>query len=213
METSANQRGPMQMDIWRLHQLLLAGDPTASARLADACLVPLRRALRRQWPTLPVQWITDSATDAFCEYLRSPLVFDRQKGSLLGLLKTIAGRRLVDRIRRSARRREIPAGGTVELEGLEAKHYQEEPACIPMCPDLSEEVQRLVCEILPEEADRDLLQMLCEGRCSTDQYARRQNILDLPRAEQEIRMKRHRDRVLARLRRRREEFRRILDET
>jgi FixJ family two-component response regulator len=92
----------------------------------------------------------------------------------------------------------------------EAKYYQDsqpnEQAASADEHALSPEMERLVDEILPDPRDRKLLALIVEGRTEVDSYATALGISHLPEEERRVHVKRHRDRVLKRLQRRRAAF-------
>ena len=60
-----------------LHQQLLAGDPTATARIAEAFLPYVEQRLRRQFPPLDDPHMIQTAmVDALQNYFQRPAQFD-----------------------------------------------------------------------------------------------------------------------------------------
>lgn len=198
----------------RLHRAMLAGDPRASERLADALAPRLRSLLRRRHAAMPRECLEDAAVDALLAYLQQPERYDPARGSLLNYLTTIADRRISDFLRRQTRRPEIFVGGSVELEVWAGNHYQEsleEQAARHSDPEtLPPECEALLREILPDPTDRRIWELVCRGRTAVAGFAALLDIAHLPPERQKAEVKRRRDKVVARIRRRRREWERLL---
>jgi DNA-directed RNA polymerase specialized sigma24 family protein len=200
----------------KLHDRICLGDVVAPDQLVSECLVPLQAALRRRWFTLPRDVVEQAAIDAILTYLQRPLAFDPQRClSLCAYLKVIADRRLTDALRKQMRikKREISVGGVVELERYQTNRAIEAESAASTGgsdPDtLPPELEKLLMELLPDPRDRRILHLICQGRQETAAYAALLGIGSLPNSEQRRIVKQHRDRILKRLIRRREEFRRF----
>jgi RNA polymerase sigma factor (sigma-70 family) len=196
----------------KLHRDLCNGDPTAPEALVREFLTPLVRILRRRHLVLPREMLVDAASDAIIALIQRPERFQPQRSSLLTFLVTIADRRLIDYLRAMNRRasREVYIGGAQNLgESLVSGEAHASYSVSDVTDALPPEIQKLVADVLPDQRDRDLLDLICEGRNSIDEYASLLGLNGLPIQEQRAAIKRNRDRVLNRLRRRREEFRRI----
>jgi hypothetical protein len=101
-------------------------------------------------------------------------------------------------------------GGDVELARVEAKHVDERDLC-GMEPELlSPEVEALLSEALPDLRDRRVWDLVCDGRTPVEEFAAVLGLQHLPPSEMKVEVKRHRDRVVKKVQRRREEFRRYL---
>jgi DNA-directed RNA polymerase specialized sigma24 family protein len=203
----------------KLHARISMGDPVAPDQLVSECLVPLQASLRRRWFTLPRETVQEAVIDAILSYLQCPHAFDPQRNpSLAAYLKMIASRRLSDAVRKWTRlkRREISVGGIVELDRYETKRTVEAEATALAGEGASEglapELEELLIEILPDPRDRRLLQLICQGRQEISVYADILGIGSLSESEQRRTVKQHRDRILKRLIRRREEFRRFFND-
>jgi len=196
-----------------LHNQLLSGDPAALERLVAECGAALERTLHRRHIALPRDMVRDAANDAFLAVVAKPAAFDPQKGSLLNFLVHIADHKLADRLRARSRMlvRETPVGGAAELERLESAgsavlfYASQTPA--RELDDLPPEISTWLSDTLPDPRDRKLLSMICDGRQSVEDFAAILGIEHLALPEQRAAVKRHRDRILRRLRYRREELR------
>jgi len=195
-----------------LHRALLEGDPAASERFATACGPRLRALLKRRHAAMPRELITDAATDAILAFITHPERYRPEMGSVFNYLLHIADNRLRDEWRKLRRRREISVGGSVELALVEA-NYQGERERQPITDDpdaLPPEVEALLHDILPDPCDRQIWNLICQGHGSTAEFAALLGIAYLPLEEQQAEVKRHRDRIVKRIQRRRQEFRRLL---
>jgi RNA polymerase sigma-70 factor, ECF subfamily len=192
-----------------IHLALLQGDLTASERLVRVCLTDLRRLLTRRHIALPREAVADAAHDAVLAYLSHPERYSEERGDLLNYLIHIADNKMRDWLRAYQRRasRELSVGGALELGLWEAKHNTG-AVDQRVDPDaLAPEFEALIADILPDARDRRLLQLICGGRTPVEEFAAVLGIIDLPAEEMRAEVKRHRDRILKRVRRRRESFR------
>ncbi|HEY4932843.1 MAG TPA: hypothetical protein VII23_14835 [Terriglobales bacterium] len=74
-----------------IDQRLRAGDPLASADLAEACFQPLVRWLRRAFPGVDdPAFYDDAATESILNYAERPAIFDPARNSLSGFLRMSA---------------------------------------------------------------------------------------------------------------------------
>jgi hypothetical protein len=195
---------PSQAELLTLHEALVAGrDPTVPARLAEL-LLP---ALRRRFRTVPVPdpHSADSlAGQSIATYLSEPERYDPERGPLLAYLwRDVAGD-LKNEWKHASRRRghETPASDTVELrEPARNLSVEEEvlealdPFDVP--PALLEEARQEVARF--SGTDHRLLALLTDGVRDTAAYAEVLGISHLPVALQRREVKRHKDRLKARL--------------
>ncbi len=193
-----------------LHARLVAGDPTASRELVHTGAPRIVSALRRRYGYLPREDLEDSANDALLYLLADPTQYHPERGSLLNFLTTVALHKLTDRVRKAYRRREIPVGGIVELEQCAANNPVESPSQLGHAPRCTQEIEALLAEVLPDARDRRVWEIVCAGRAAISEMAAVLDLGHLPLKEQQMQVKRHRDRVVRRVRRRRDEFRRYL---
>lgn len=194
-------------DIPAIHNALLRGEPTAPRDLVNACAPRLYPLLRRRFALLPREIVDDAVHDALLAVIKQPTLYDAWRGSLINLLVRIGSNKLCDQIRSLKRRPEIAVGGTVELADLEAKHLVESVDTGPEPDLLPPEVEALLTETLPDPRDRRVWGLVCEGRTSVDDFAAALELGDLPPDQRKTEVKRHRDRVVKKVQRRREEFR------
>src|SRR2546426_4982188 len=95
-------------DEWcrRIHDRLLADDPTATAELAENVGNIVFEKLRKKHPRRDLEMVHDAAWDAIRAYMERPTTFDPSKRSLVGYLVMSADGDLRNAIAKSQRRRE-----------------------------------------------------------------------------------------------------------
>jgi hypothetical protein len=198
-------------DLASLHRRLLDEQPTAPQALVNACSGRLFAILKRRFALVPREEVQDAVHDALLALIARPSLYDPARGSLMNLLVHIGCKKLIDQLRKIERRSaEIAAGGTVELAELEAKHLHEH-GCAGMGPEpVPPEVEALLAEILPEARDRAIWELVLQGRTPVEEFVAVLGLGHLPSEEMKAEVKRQRDRVIKKVQRRREEFRRYL---
>jgi len=198
-----------------LHRALIDGDPVAPKRLADAYLERLYRIMRKTFPFLSEETLRDVTSDALLALIRHPDRYNSNQSSLLNYLTHIARYHACSVLRHSLRQQQhlTFVGGLVELDQMAANNQWQlaETAEHFADPDsLPPEVEALLYEILPSPQDRQIWELICEGRTDYADYAAILGITHLQGAEQKSMVKRHRDRVQKRVKRQQERFRRLL---
>lgn len=198
-----------------LQRALLSGDPTTTRDLYNQFSGPLYVLLKHRYTALPQEAVKDAVHDALLALILHPERFDSKQGTLLNYLVRIGANKLSDQVRAYRRRsREVAMGGAVELEELEANAFSEGKGgrqdLLAEVPFLPPEVEALLETILPEPRDRRIWELICEGRTAVAEFAVVLEITHLSDEEQRREVKRHRDRVQKRVRRREEAFRRLL---
>lgn len=198
-----------------LHEALLADGPRASERFLDAAGRRLRPLLRRRHAPLPTELVLDAATDALLFCVQHPERYRPASGSLLNFLVHIADNRVRDALRKIQRRKEILASDCTDVEFLTLTTNYEQNTMSEMFPTgdpnaLPPELERLLCDILPDPTDRKLWELVCQGSASAADYVAVLNIAHLPPEQQKLEIKRRRDKVVARVRRHRKEFQELL---
>ncbi len=189
-----------------IDERLRAGDPTASADLAEECYQPLVRWLRRAFPQVddPVFYF-DAATEAILNYAERPEIFDSARNSLSGFLRMSAAADLRNCLSRQRRVRnyEVP----VETSDDDGNTYSE-GAFRPFEWNDEEELlirqidgARLVDDFLamvPAE-DRAAVRLLLSGERGPDDYVAALQLQDLTVDEQKLAVKRFKDRSMKKL--------------
>lgn len=202
-------------DLLSIHRALLNGEPTAPDRLVRTCLARVYRILRRRHPAVPHETIRDAAVDAALALILKPESYDAARGDLLSYLVEIGDHKVIDWLRAIYRRREreLSIGGATELERLEEKGevVRDSTPIIPYADrdKLQPDLEAFVESILPDPADRAVLEMVCLDRADSSAVAEALGIAHLPPQEQKAEVKRRRDRIMKRLTRQRERLRRL----
>jgi len=195
-----------------LHEELLAGDPTAPARVAATLLSPLIEKLHRAHRRVDRDLLTTAAIDAWHQYVKAPGKFDPSRGkTLLGYLKMAAEGDLLnalDRAKRDKRRLvELDALPPVEVERLlrnrEGRFDEDPQARLELSEDQKQAaaMYRLLDELFPSSIDRQLVELILANERKTESYAQILGLQHLTKQEQQREVKRHKDRINKRLRR------------
>jgi RNA polymerase sigma-70 factor (ECF subfamily) len=180
-----------------LHQLMLKGDVTAPARVAEFFLPILSRKLADRSKNVHPNMIDTAVADTLLDYLKRPEKFDPTKLPLGKFLLMSAGGDLKNLL--SSRAKEVERWGfteNVEVPGSAAEH----------CSEPSDEKLKRILNIVESETDRKLVSLMAEGVRKTDPYAAVLGITHLAQAERAKAVKRHKDRLLKMLQRARAEI-------
>jgi len=154
-----------------LHRALLAGDPTAPSRIADALLGPLIEALKFNWPHRDPHEIEQQAIDSLMNYFGAPERFNPAGSALLTYLRMDAQGDLTNSYRASPLKKEI-ASDDVELESVERNELVEAAYDDPDEEEQAEsELDAKLNEAFPDPKDRAVVELLRDGVRSTDDYA------------------------------------------
>jgi RNA polymerase sigma-70 factor, ECF subfamily len=184
----------------RLHQELLAGNLTATARIAEAFCQAVEARLLLRFPSLSDPHLVPTAvTDAFLNYFRKPTQFDANQLSLPAYLYMSARGDLLNALEAGrVRGREISLTQDVELDDAEAENTVE----VAANNDLEEEVLAKLTPVFERidalftnERDRELVRLLIDGERDTGEFAVVLGIQDQPIEEQARTVKRHKDRL------------------
>jgi hypothetical protein len=115
----------------RIHERLLAGDPTATAELAETVGETVFEKLQMNHPGREPELVRDAAWDAIRAYMEKPSAFDPRQRGLLGYLVMAAEgdvRNAMAKVRRRRRREELvdpvelaAVGGNKGQDQLEAR--------------------------------------------------------------------------------------------
>jgi len=192
-----------------IHERLTANDPTASAELAETFLPLLVTHLKLQFPMpTPIELLNDAAEDALINYIRNPASFDPSKRGLKGFLEMSARGDVLNALAKSQRRRNRETGLDAVEETSEPGNELVDPKLEGFEPLVLEEigltVEQLrteVAGVLQEPTDRAFLNLILRGERSTAAFAQVIGLQDRPFPEQAKAVKRHKDRIMKRLRR------------
>lgn len=198
----------LQQQALDIHRRLLLGDPTAPADAAALLLDPLVKRLRSRWPGQQFEEAChDAAVEVIVQYLQSPDRYEPAQSSLLTWLTMQAHGDLLNAyaspqkkfeqswVVEAALRSDDPESDTPLIEGL--AHW-DDPSPITDASVVFEAVKAT----FPDEVDRRLIFLTCiEGVKATDAAAAVLGLGDLPEPERTAEVKRHKDRIMRRLRR------------
>ena len=179
-----------------LHRAVLRHEPTAPARVAEAMLDDLVRALRARWPKTNEDELYEQAADSVMNYLKAPTRFDPRKSSLSTWLYLDADGDLRNAYDADKRRRarELRTGVAL-LEGTSEVRGDAYPSDDPESPVLLARLRELV----GDDREWQVLVLMLEEVRDYDQYARVLGVEDLPLAARRREVKRVKDRITKRL--------------
>lgn len=184
----------MTTDEWfsQIHRRLLDGDPTASAEFAEEIIVPLTEQIASSnRDIVDASLISDACSDAVLNYLGQPSAYNPEKRGLFGYLLMSAQGDLVnalDSIKRKASREKVE--NVVELDALPRNQLSE------LAEKLGrEEVTRQIAAVLPDERDQLAAMMIIDGERVTERFATVFGCENAGKAEMEMIVKRHKDRI------------------
>jgi len=188
-----------------LHARLVGGDRVASGDLAELVLPELVDRLGRQWPSLAgADSVHDAAVEVFVAYLREPERYDPSRSNLLSWLQMQAHGDLTNDYRspkRSFDRRRV----ALMRDGVEGEDFARKLRLV-RSDDYPSDVQREALDealsALDDDRDRRLLALLLDGDTSTAAAANVLGISHLPDEEQQAEVKRNKDRIKAKVKRR-----------
>lgn len=193
-------------DEWcrRIHERLLAGDPTATAELAETVGDVLFRKLQMKYPRQDPDLVRDAAWDAIRGYMEQPGAFDPSKRGLIGYLQMAAEGDLLNamaKVRRRRRREDLV--DPVELALLGGKKGQEELEARMDAARFGPQLARL----FPDRADREAIELIVEGERSMAAFVEVWGFGKLPVEQQRKEVKRGKDRLRKALERLSQNFR------
>ena len=185
-----------------LHNRLLDEDPTATVDIFDAVAHKLEGYLRYRFPDLapgadPYIYVS-AVYDTLTDYFKNPGKFDPDKRGLMGYLRMAAYRdmqNLFDKERRHAKRR--TSLDDVEFSASDGNDFS------------SAVIDRIETQRIRDELSRDMtgqevivFDLMVKGERSTEVAADALRIAHLPLDQQKREVKRIKDRITRRIRRR-----------
>ncbi|HEY9777224.1 MAG TPA: hypothetical protein V6C81_25905 [Planktothrix sp.] len=193
--------GLSKSDGLEIHTAMMAGDPTAQARLVTLVLKPLVRYLNAKFVEVKDQTlIYDAATDAILSYLKNPQQFNPAKRSLSGYLKMSAEGDLKNALDKEQRRlSKITPLDDVE-ESIFARNTDME-ATENDNSDVPSLVGEELRKTISDPIDQSLVELIANGERKTNVYAEVLNIMHLPIEQQRRLVKQNKDRLTKKLRR------------
>ena len=191
-----------------VHQRLLRDDPVAPADAVELLLDPVVAYLRYKWPDIVyTDDCRDAAVEVLVTYLADPSRYQPTQSSLVGWLVMQAHRDLINdydsRPKRFERLWLVESALPVDPDTGETPRLGEQVPSFDTVPEIDgSTVLAAVREAFPDERDRRLIWLMCiEGSHSTEDTAEVLGLSGLPRAERTAEVRRHKDRVMRRLRR------------
>ena len=188
---------PSAPDALALHRRLLdPADPTASRDLLAAVLDPLEQWLARRSPRVDPHLIQSAAHDAVLDLVRKPEAFEPSKRGLVGFLRMAAARDLANHLAREGRHRLAPLPDEIVAPAGFDRNESEEAA--------AELVALAAAAGVADwpEPERRAFELYRGGERATAPLAAALGCADLAVGEQTRLVKRFKDRVNLRLRRR-----------
>lgn len=191
---------------YTLHQLLLDGDPTASAQIAENYMPWISEQLGKRYPNLPDPYLINTAvTDALISYLGRPEQYDPTKGNLAIYLRMSANGDLLNLLKRSKKEtNKFRLGKIVELDDPDVEHeveIQDEFDLEAWVLNQQSPVWEWLPQLLPDPIDREFLSLMLEGVRETEPYADVLGLSGHPTEEQIAIVKRSKDRLKKKLQR------------
>jgi hypothetical protein len=188
-----------------LHARLVAGNPVASAELAELVLPEVALRLARRWPrTRGTDQVHDAVVEVFVQYVRSPNRYDPVRSSLVGWLQMQAHADLTNDYRSPARSFHqqrvslIPSDAVAKSQSVR-KLGLVSTDTYPVEED--HEVLDQVMEAVADPVDRRLLALIVDGDTSTAAAAEVLGIGDRPVGDQQRLVKQNKDRVKTQVKR------------
>ena len=185
-------------DYAALHQALLAGEPTAAARLAERLLPDLRaRFAGREAGARDPQVVGETIDEVVFEYLRTPTRFDPSRGLDLVRYLAMAVRGDLANAQQARNREERRrADFDVELSVEDGNTEEEALNRVDPLDRPADEVAAARAALASlDERDRRMLALMSDGVRATAAYAAVLEIGHLPREDQAREVKRHKDRL------------------
>ena len=190
-------------ELLNIHKRLLDGDPTATVDIFDAVVPTLKGYLRGKFPELAPSAdpdiYADAVFEALTDYFKNPRKFDQSKRGLMGYLRMAAYRDLQNLLAKERRH----AKGRISLDDDVAKRLTDGNSLAESVID-EIETKRLLNELGKDMTppDRNLLSVMADGERDTDAAAQALGIAHLPTAERAREVKKAKDRIKKRIRRR-----------
>lgn len=202
----------------RLHEELLAGDPTAPSRIAQEVLEPLVRRVAASVARADGADIRSACCQTLARYLCNPETYDPERGSLLPWLALDARGDVLNEVVSARARRETVDVAVVEVRGSAGNVFTEPAQLRPVEEealdhadpyDLPAEMLATIREHAASFSAEELavIELMGEGVRETAAYAEVLGISHLPFEDQQAAVKREKDRLSRRLERIRERLR------
>ncbi len=191
-----------QAELLDLHNRLLSHDPVATEEIFSLVAPELEKHLRLRFPSLAVGVDPDiylsAVYDALTDYFKNPKKYDPAKSGILTYLRLACWRDLQNLIRKESRH----ASGRIPLESVEFSRSDGNDVSERVVEEL--DGQRLIADLTQgmTSDERAVFALMMEGERSTRVAAKAMNIGHLSSVEQARQVKRVKDRIKKRIRRR-----------
>jgi RNA polymerase sigma-70 factor (ECF subfamily) len=179
-----------------LHNEMLAGRPTASARLVELLQPRICRALAKKFFNVnDKDLIQTAAQDAVLYYLMAPDKFDANRSSLLGFVWRRAYHNVLNLLKENSRQNKF-----VELDETQTVYSNETSDGKTIEQFLIDDEQddlfyKRLSVLLPDSVDRTILELMMNNERETILFAAVLNISDESPEEQRVIVKKHKDRI------------------
>lgn len=199
----------LQQQALGIHQRLLSGDPTASLDMAELLLDALVNRLRGRWPGQSyAEACHDAATEVIVIYLGAPDRYDPKRSALLTWLTMQAHGDLLNHYKSPQKKFERrwlveSAVSRDDPESDRSVRLGDRVPWLDAVPGLDAPAAlAAIRDAFPDERDRRLIWLTCVDEVhSTEDAASVLGLVELPERERASAVKRHKDRVMKRLRR------------
>jgi DNA-directed RNA polymerase specialized sigma24 family protein len=160
----------------RLHERIVLGEVGAREELSERILPALTTELLRAMPRIEPEIVQTGVADAILAYLARPSRYDPDQASLRHYLRVVAKNKIVDSIRRSARR----------LQHETTDEITDRLVTSPDLEDVNSESQiEQLLRHFPSAANRDFALLKIDGERRTEVLAQVLGVAHLPKAEQQ----------------------------
>ena len=191
-----------QAELLDLHERLLSDDPVVTEEFFNIAAPKLEGHLRMQFPSLAADVDPDvyisAVYEALTDYFKNPGKYDPAQRGLMGYLMMAARRDMQNLLRKESRH----VTGRVSLEGVEFRQSDGNDVSERVAEDIDgrRKIEDLKQGMTSEE--QAVFELMLDGERSTKVAATAMNIGHLPTGEQAREVKRVKDRIKKRIRRR-----------
>jgi|ERR1700733_9183358 len=184
-------------ELLKLHERILAGDPSASSELFSAIHRPLVGVLLKLYRRsgMGPEDASDLATDAVIEYVRQPQRFNPERASLYSYLAMCAKGDALNLLQSRHRARE----GTKRFVELSKGERNMEGADIDVNLDADAIIKRYGADLVDDMYDLEVLRLMLMGEKDTEIYATAIGLGAAERVEKNAAVKLRRDKLEKRL--------------
>jgi len=185
---------------------MVAGDPTAPAEVAETALPVIEKFLAGRYGGQEEHLRIEAATDALMDYLCDPSKYDASKSKLLTYLRTAANGDMMNLLAKGQRRDDrFDATDPVELSESDG-NKDTEGHVDPVLDEIralaaQEKLEAFMRETFADPMDLELVTLVLDDVRKTSEYVSVLRLEHLDEVSQRAEVKRHKDRIKARLKR------------